>query len=126
MPASLRKVCLDAVAGAACLGVLLRALFRPVLATVAGLLFGVPATLAPAPVHAAETGGISGIVRTDGGPVLESIQVTAYRWSSGAWSWAAGASTDAAGEYTLANLAPGTYHVGFADNSRRHFPEYYD
>ena len=107
-------------------GSFLRAHFRPVLAAVAGLLVGLPATLAPTPVHAAEAGGIAGTVTTDGGPALASIQVTAYRWSSGGWNSVSGSSTDANGEYTLTGLAAGTYRVGFVDNTRRHFPEFYD
>ncbi|MDZ5661119.1 carboxypeptidase regulatory-like domain-containing protein [Nocardioides sp. S-58] len=103
----------------------MRALIRPVLASAFGLLLAGLTTVAPAPVHAAGTGGITGAVTADGGSAVASIQVTAYRWTYGAWTPVSGSTTDSNGSYTLPNLDAGTYRLGFTDYAKRYFPEYY-
>jgi hypothetical protein len=63
---------------------------------------------------------ISGTVTNAGGFVpLQGIRVTAYQWTSGgedaAWLPVSSVSTASNGSYTIRDLQPGTYRVGFQD-----------
>lgn len=60
-----------------------------------------------------------------GAPGIPDVQVKLYSKASGSWSGVATTTTDADGEYVLADVTPGTYHVGFHPTSD-HLVKYYD
>ncbi len=68
-------------------------------------------------------GAVSGTVTADGSP-LTGICVTLYR-SNGDFG-GDGGCTDADGNYTSAQVAPGTYKVGFYDPNNAYASEYYN
>lgn len=74
----------------------------------------------------ATAGGISGAVSGPDGAAAYNIDVTAYRQTTDGWSIASQTSTAWTGTYTLHGLAPGTYRVGFRDQSGRDASEYWD
>src|SRR2546429_844725 len=69
-------------------------------AALAALLYGIPVD--------AQTGRISGVVRSAGGVAASGAMVRATNQSTGATSRA---TTAADGSYTVSNLAPGAYTV---------------
>ncbi|MEZ4682761.1 MAG: carboxypeptidase-like regulatory domain-containing protein [Caldilineaceae bacterium] len=77
---------------------------------------------------AQEVGTIAGKVTGDGNAPLAGIYAVAYNSFDGfSWQSVAEAVTDENGNYTLTDLAPNTYRVGFISQSypREYFDAYY-
>jgi len=77
------------------------------------------------PWTVAQAGTISGTVTgPDGTSPLADVYVESANVST--WEWGASTYTDENGHYELNDLAAGTYHVRFEDNSGAYAPEVYD
>jgi 5-hydroxyisourate hydrolase-like protein (transthyretin family) len=75
----------------------------------------------------ARNGSISGKVTSPDGKGVKGITITVYaRDGFGGWRWAGSATTSTGGSYTVNDLPPGNYHVGFADPSFKYLSEFYD
>lgn len=62
----------------------------------------------------------------DGITPLEGIYAAAFFWTGSSWSWANEGYTDASGDYTIGELAAGTYRVRFNDwDNGDYAPEVY-
>ena len=78
------------------------------------------------------TGTISGTVTASGAAALPNITVTAYVYDSASdsWNWAADTQTGDSGAelgvFSLTDLDPGRYRVGYQDNTSEYAPEYFD
>jgi hypothetical protein len=75
------------------------------------LLAALLLALAPGQAGAQQTGSLSGVVRDGQGGVLPGVTVTAQ--SPALIGGARSAVTGASGSYSLANLPPGTYEIGY-------------
>ncbi|HEY0642043.1 MAG TPA: carboxypeptidase-like regulatory domain-containing protein, partial [Nocardioides sp.] len=71
---------------------------------------------------------IAGTVTGQSGARLGGIRVTAYVQSQPQWPWQSIGSVDTNGDgvYTIPNLQPGTYRLGFTDPTGAHLSEFFD
>jgi 5-hydroxyisourate hydrolase-like protein (transthyretin family) len=79
----------------------------------------VDAELAPGP------GDIGGVVSRVGASSVEDLRVVAYAHRDGVWQAVAQTRPQPGGQYEIKDLRPGTYRLGFHDDTGSHVDQYW-